>query len=234
MVRCLASTIFRPRAAVTSVIDSLLFRTPNLNSEHWVKLLGPTTFRTEFLPLTKEDARVFEAAYHAEDKAALPAEAQAVVTRLAAAIDDVIETKFGGSPVFVKTSSRSAKDAAVAQRRLRTLYRQYIGESPDKSVNARIIALLKAGTEMLCVRRGVDAMEAFLHSERIMQDMKLALMQVGLKAGAETGQRSCKRVKRRRRKETMGRGERAADAMILPDAETRGSWRNTKLLSQVV
>lgn len=99
-------------------------------------------------------------------------------------------------PCFAKTSSRSPKDAAVASRRLRQLYLNRLGLSdhsaakfesgsgdgkgsaihpPLPSINARLVALLQAGTEMLAMADAGEVLQTMGCSERIATDMRLAL-----------------------------------------------------------
>lgn len=49
--------------------------------------------------------------------------------------------------VFVKTSSRSAKDAPATQQTLITLYKQKIANLTELNDNSKLIALLEAQTE---------------------------------------------------------------------------------------
>lgn len=74
-----------------------------------------------------------------------------------------------GSCVFVKTSSRSAKDSGILESRCEALFRQYLDASPEKDENARILAVLRAGTDMLRVHSADEALAMLLQSERIYQ-----------------------------------------------------------------
>jgi hypothetical protein len=77
--------------------------------------------------------------------------------------------------VFVKTSCRSAKDTTVFSESFRSLYRSFLLKKQDRSENSRIISLLEAGTEILKVRSAREVLQMFCRSERVHQDLTLAL-----------------------------------------------------------
>ncbi len=113
----------------------------------------------------------------AEDRAAL----QRVHDRLRAAIDEM-RREFGCSAVFVKCSSRSPKDAVVAQNRLQQRYRELLLQARERLApgtpltdNERLRAALDAGVECMRVTCASHALQLLLSSERICQDITLAL-----------------------------------------------------------
>ena len=75
--------------------------------------------------------------------------------------------------VFVKTSSRSPKDAQICSERLGELYAREVAAS-DRSENSQMLALLKAAVDMLKCASAAEAMQLMCCSERIYQDMLLA------------------------------------------------------------
>lgn len=77
---------------------------------------------------------------------------------------------------FVKTSSRSAKDAPLVQNELKGLYRKELDAFPaaERSENIQITCLLKAAFIALRVKSAEEVVDMFLRSERIYQDMILA------------------------------------------------------------
>lgn len=79
--------------------------------------------------------------------------------------------------VFVKTSSRSAKDATIVQQRLIECYKSHCRSTakPPYEFNEKIISLLHAATQMLKCANAAEAMSMLTQSERIEQDMRLAL-----------------------------------------------------------
>jgi D123 len=76
--------------------------------------------------------------------------------------------------VFVKTSSRSAKDAPVFNSRIRTLMAKFMDGLED-TTNNRLFALLQAATDMLRMTTAQEVLDAFMRSSRISDDMRLAL-----------------------------------------------------------
>eukprot|EP01124_Arcella_intermedia_P009398 TRINITY_DN16132_c0_g1_i1.p1 TRINITY_DN16132_c0_g1~~TRINITY_DN16132_c0_g1_i1.p1 ORF type:complete len:246 (+),score=54.86 TRINITY_DN16132_c0_g1_i1:367-1104(+) len=81
----------------------------------------------------------------------------------------------GSGAVFVKTSSRSAKDAPTTKARLVELYHKYLSQFEDKSDNSKMISLLKAQIDSFMIKTGQEVLDSFTRSERIYQDMMLAL-----------------------------------------------------------
>ncbi len=59
------------------------------------------------------------------------------------AIEEVKGTDTG---VFVKTSSRSAKDTGIYHEKFKDLYKKYLREKQARDENDKIISLLEAGT----------------------------------------------------------------------------------------
>lgn len=77
---------------------------------------------------------------------------------------------------FAKTSSRSAKDASLFRKDFLTIYREQLSNSSSPhEENSRLIALLTAAFLCLRVRCAEDVLSMFIISERIYQDMLLAL-----------------------------------------------------------
>lgn len=168
----------------------------DVNIESWYPLIREHTFATEFHPISLDDGQLFidsYLAYEQHQKGAAvrgaagpaaayspPPELAARVARLAAGLDRCIDSVRGGSAadtgrgVFIKASSRSAKDAPTSQSRLGEVYRGKLAAQPDRGDNAKLVAMLEAGLELLKARTAADALELFMHSERIYQDMLLA------------------------------------------------------------
>ncbi|WAQ94653.1 hypothetical protein MAR_007124 [Mya arenaria] len=77
---------------------------------------------------------------------------------------------------FVKTSSRSAKDAPLVQNNFKQLYLSELDSYPEsyRSENIKITCLLKAAFDALRVKTAGEVIDMFLRSERIYQDLLLA------------------------------------------------------------
>ena len=77
--------------------------------------------------------------------------------------------------VFVKLSSRSAKDATDAEERLQSLFTKYCEQNQAKDDNDRVRELLKAATHCMKVSSAKQVISMFIHSERIHHDIGSAL-----------------------------------------------------------
>eukprot|EP00455_Lapot_gusevi_P046612 TRINITY_DN615_c0_g2_i1.p1 TRINITY_DN615_c0_g2~~TRINITY_DN615_c0_g2_i1.p1 ORF type:complete len:356 (-),score=134.55 TRINITY_DN615_c0_g2_i1:205-1272(-) len=160
----------------------------DFNIEHWLDLISDVTFATRFVPITMEHAQFFIDAYQqleVDKKDSLQPEQQQILQQMALQLQPAIDAAKGDQPyVFVKTSSRSPKDAPAAGDKLKTLYNALMQnkrnqEEKAPTENDKIRALLRAGTESLRVETPTEALNLMIHSERIMQDMRLALQHPG-------------------------------------------------------
>lgn len=162
-----------------------------INLEKWIHIPEIRTFATHCVPLTLADAAAFVASYetfHPEQanhgSAALPPAAQEAVAdavpdvesgafrvRLEEKVEEGMEAL--GGAVFLKTSSRSPKDAAISDGALEAAYAARLGD--DESLNAKINALLQAGLDVLKVEDAQSGADLLLRSERIYQDMLMAI-----------------------------------------------------------
>jgi hypothetical protein len=168
----------------------------DINIESWYPLIEDFTFPTEFVPITPADGQLFVdsyLSYEAHLKRQITEERRpsefvppdelaertgAMARRLQVAVESVRRAE--GEPVFIKASSRSAKDAPTSQQRLGKLYAEKLAavaahteQPPD--YNAKLRCMLAAGLELMKAFRADDALTLFLRSERIYQDMLLAL-----------------------------------------------------------
>lgn len=147
------------------------------NIEKWSDLLEPVSFKTRYCELTFQDGENFKAYYELmhEKKLPLTEELQTWVTDLTSRLEPGMkEMNAADLGVFVKTSSRSPKDAPAVQTRLNDLYKEYIQTMPDRTEISRVRCLMKAGHNCQQVFSAKQAMDLLLASERIYADMKLA------------------------------------------------------------
>ena len=163
----------------------------DINIEAWYPLIAGFTFATEFVPMSPADGQLFVdsyLAYEAHLKRQIveslppsdfvpPPELAEATGRLSDILQAAVERVRGGDglPVFIKASSRSAKDAPTSNRRLGEIYASLLAASADQSDNNRLRCMLAAGLELLKAYSADDALALFLRSERIYQDMLLAL-----------------------------------------------------------
>lgn len=160
-----------------------------VNTEHWIDLLKDDTFPTVLCPFFLEEAQVFikiyERMYLNKDSEVIcntnwrdsitdseKDVLQALSTRLQKTMDVFTRDGFA----FVKTSSRSAKDAPLVQQKFKELYMQELKAYPvdDQNENVKITCLLKAAFNALQVKTSDEVIDMFLRSERIYQDLLLA------------------------------------------------------------
>ena len=84
-----------------------------------------------------------------------------------------------GEPVFVKSSSRSPKDATIAAANFRDTFLTKLEEKGRPSDdNEKVKALLETSVEMFKSTKATQVIETFASSQRIRDDMTLALEQI--------------------------------------------------------
>ena len=84
--------------------------------------------------------------------------------------------------VFVKTSSRSAKDAPMVKAKFRDIYLKQIrklSKVEQRDENCQITCLLIAAFDAMAINSAEEVIDMFFRSERIYQDMLLAVKQFG-------------------------------------------------------
>ena len=177
-------------------------RVLDANLETYYEVLGPEiTFPTIFVPLLKADAEFFIQHFESREKyrvhlvtqgitdadldrhaekwltPALSAHIRSLETRLQPAISSLTSKERPGC--FIKLSSRSPKDAVIQQReKITAAFRTALSrQDQPETDNARIIALLSAGAQLLCCETATDAVKLLTTSERVYQDCLLALDQ---------------------------------------------------------
>lgn len=148
------------------------------NIEAWSDLLEDVSMITKYCILTIEDGQHLHENYeltikeNCERTPELKAWVEDLTQRLQVTMDEMNASENG---VFIKTSSRSPKDAPGVLEKLKELYADHLNQQPDKSETSQVRALLKALHECQKVYSAEEAMRLLLNSERIYADMKLAL-----------------------------------------------------------
>lgn len=161
-----------------------------VNTENWLDILRDLTFPTILCPLYIEEAfmfiNIYERLYANKEpeiicntdwKFTLSVEENACVDNLLQRLQTSMDPFTNKGYAFVKTSSRSAKDAPLVQNKFRELYRNELDlyTSSDKCMeNVQITCLLKAAFIALRVKTAAEVVDMFMRSERIYQDMLLA------------------------------------------------------------
>jgi hypothetical protein len=149
------------------------------NLERWLHALDGLTFSTVMSDISPGEARELAECYvtfKGGDESIEPP--LSLVDSLQIAVNAVDR----GCGVFVKTSSRSAKDFANHERlraeflkRLANLKTSQADQEEGVDENTQMIAMSYASMELLRMRSAAQALEIFARSERIWNDMVLAL-----------------------------------------------------------
>lgn len=171
-----------------SSIDNYQSNVLDCNFENWYEKLKDVTFRSEYLSINLNHAELFIKIYpkigllndQVNWKNLFNEEELQVVHELESRLDQLIEKFIQKSSdyVFVKTSSRSAKDSPLINEKFKEIYKVYLSklnENEKLSENEQIICLLKASFDCLKVQKASQVLEMFFRSERIYQDMLLAI-----------------------------------------------------------
>ena len=164
----------------------------DVNTEEWLDILGEETFPSCYCPLLLAEAKLFISIYerHFQNvdpylvggivwQATLSNNERNTLQKMSARLQKAMANfTREGDHVFVKTSSRSAKDAPMYQDKFSVLYgtelsRLDVGE--QRKENQQITCLLRAAFEAMKVRTSEEVIDMFICSERIYQDMLLAV-----------------------------------------------------------
>lgn len=159
------------------------------NIELWYEAIKECTFPTVFCTINLNDAKLFVSVYeknfrniseieHIQWRESLNETELEILQSLESRLEEKIQEFEQNSNVFVKTSSRSAKDSPIFTDNFRKLYKLYLKSltTEEQMVeNEQIICLLKAAFQSLKVTNAREVIEMFIKSERIYQDMLLAI-----------------------------------------------------------
>lgn len=168
-----------------------------VNFEEWMDLLHNLTFPSQLLEITRKEAQLFVSIYeklyanldpktiselnweeqiNSEEKSAI----KSMEEKLQKVMDYFLKNADTVS-VFVKLSSRSPKDAPMAQARFKSVYMRFLQQEPKRereTENVQISCILKAGFEALRVSSASEVIDMCIRSERVYQDLLLALAKV--------------------------------------------------------
>ncbi|XP_052091825.1 cell division cycle protein 123 homolog [Mytilus californianus] len=161
------------------------------NTEHWIHMLQDVTFPTVTAPFHLEDAQLFidvyTRLYENKDSSEsidldwqthLKDEEKRHVNTISERLEKAMSIYTTKGYAFVKLSSRSAKDAPLIQKRFKSLYINRLSaveESEKGNENVKIMCLLQAGFDALRVKMSFDVIDMFIRSERVFQDLLLAV-----------------------------------------------------------
>jgi len=156
---------------------------PAYDIENWYKFLRPYTFRTKFLPLSKEEAVAIVHYYEETRKKEVGKLTEAdkqLLDKLSLRIQKKIRA-FKEDGIFVKLSSRSAKDAAISSGRMKTLASTELqalrGLYPNEDPRVvKMLAFVRASCFAMKITQGAEALDLLIRSQRIMVDLTMRLL----------------------------------------------------------
>ncbi|KAJ3427280.1 cell division cycle protein 123 [Anaeramoeba flamelloides] len=151
------------------------------NMENYYDLIQDFTFPTKFVPLTQNHAkffiRLYEKFYKNKSQELILDESEvkeidAIVEYLQPTFE---EMKGTNDYVFIKSSSRSAKDSPIYKGRFYQMFSEKMGNYKELTVNNMLKSIQETGFQLLKVYKLRDLLIEWGTSNRICEDMKLAL-----------------------------------------------------------
>ena len=154
--------------------------------DRWYASLKDKTFRTEFLNIEPDEAKVIVKHWQTYFKnrtsddgdpdefiTTVPSTLKGLCDR----IDTLIATMATGNGVFVKLSTRSPKDSHIAFAKARKIYSErYPSQCSTSPIpNNKLILLQESVIESLKVNNGAEAVQLFMSSTRVGEDLEYAL-----------------------------------------------------------
>ena len=178
-------------------IQSYQMSVLDVNTEEWFELLEDYTFPSRCVPIDIEDAKlfvsIFDRLYAKHDPSVIATidwrehlssveskRIKYLCSCLQEEMDSFLVDK-GAEFAFVKLSSRSPKDAPMAQSRFKQMYQNLISQEHLMNLtqveieNLQVTSLLKAAFQALKMKFADDVIDCCVRSERVYQDLLLAL-----------------------------------------------------------
>lgn len=172
-----------PPADAAAAAALLHSRVRGVDIDEWLDALAALSPASQVLPMTEAEGAALQVAFAVKcgRQAALSDEESACLARVEHRLHEALQA-YGGTG-FVKLSSRSPKDATLAEQRLideacalleSAAWRAELGfAADDDSTNVRVAALLQASIESMHVRSGAEALALLCGSERVHEDVQL-------------------------------------------------------------
>lgn len=136
----------------------------------WYDVCKAVTFRSAVIPLSRWDRKVLQDLYNVVGNAGH----KATIGRLAASISQGLALLRSDS-FFVRTSSRSPKDAVLESRAYKMLLRKYLPAQAG-DLNADGLAFYRAASEAMRLRKPEEAVELLSKSTRVWVDIKVGAL----------------------------------------------------------
>eukprot|EP01118_Nematostelium_gracile_P015953 TRINITY_DN6507_c0_g1_i1.p1 TRINITY_DN6507_c0_g1~~TRINITY_DN6507_c0_g1_i1.p1 ORF type:complete len:370 (-),score=101.99 TRINITY_DN6507_c0_g1_i1:105-1178(-) len=155
-----------------------------LDFHNWYPVIKEHTFRTIQFPLSKEECQAITAVYEKKNTVD-----PTILTRLEQKIDEKMkelreeikkDSNRDTEAFFVKSSCRSPKDAAFYNPKTENGFRKTIEElrktKKELTPNDYVDAVMRAVRDSFKVYNGKEALDMFLKSERIFEDIRAVFM----------------------------------------------------------
>eukprot|EP01117_Protostelium_nocturnum_P020742 TRINITY_DN9510_c0_g1_i1.p1 TRINITY_DN9510_c0_g1~~TRINITY_DN9510_c0_g1_i1.p1 ORF type:complete len:391 (+),score=114.49 TRINITY_DN9510_c0_g1_i1:43-1173(+) len=161
-----------------------------LDFQNWYQMIEKETFVTSVFPLTRSDCLALLDAHKNFEKSKIVDKKalESLVQRVDNAMDQLrkhIRETYGRNPTgwFVKSSCRSPKDSAFYHPNLKSRYEELAqnkAKESNKTVkdlppNDKVVALMQSVRESMEVRSGDEAIDMFVKSSRIFEDLTAVL-----------------------------------------------------------
>eukprot|EP01122_Echinamoeba_exundans_P009391 TRINITY_DN3311_c0_g1_i4.p1 TRINITY_DN3311_c0_g1~~TRINITY_DN3311_c0_g1_i4.p1 ORF type:complete len:637 (+),score=82.28 TRINITY_DN3311_c0_g1_i4:307-2217(+) len=187
------------------------------NVESWYTILKDLTFKTTILEMTEDEAKAIIASYRSKymkrSSAPLTPEQNQTLIGASKRLHEKIKELDKGNGVFVRLSTRSPKDSAMAspqeiaemmadslsRKHKIALAKALEGKffaglpaeafyDPEKTLtlNEKLQCMFEVFLNVMKVRSGDDAIKLILDSERVYMDLMLLLDAIDGSAGSET------------------------------------------------
>ncbi|KAJ5071465.1 cell division cycle protein [Anaeramoeba ignava] len=163
-----------------------------VNIENWIELLESKnlTFPTKFVSISIQEAKSLKECCEQQKKYGKIeenklSELNDLKKKLNQEIKDLLSnSKFNQDGIFMKMSSRSAKDAIEFHPNFPIFYKNQLLDLKkpfkDISENEKLFALIEASKNCLKVKNADDIIFLVTHSDRIWMDMSIALENIDI------------------------------------------------------
>jgi hypothetical protein len=147
--------------------EAVLAFTSLYDVQKWLPVLGAHTFRTELVPLTRDEMEAMRRSFAKE----ADREEKKVLDRLAQRLDSAMRV-FGSKGCFVRLSSRSPKDAVTRSPAFVAMMAKRLASVADDDWNGIGTAFYECVVDASQVGSGRDAVALFCDSSRVFQDVR--------------------------------------------------------------
>jgi len=140
------------------------------NIENWYEDIKDFTFKTTFITLTTDEANAICNHFENNTSDSVTATLNSLQNKISQGL-----IPFASTGAFVKLSCRSPKDVTATSTKMKKYYDTKIQSYPVPTDNDIMCTLCEAHIKVLKVGSAKEAMDLFLQSARIYEDLKLGL-----------------------------------------------------------